>query len=63
MKTLKDRWELFEVTPIFTNSKWPPVGHLEFDHAANNGNIDLDLFPTFDINFRVDGSNFDGVIT
>ena len=37
--------------PIFRNSKWPPLGHLEFDNPENNENIDLDLCSTFDTNF------------
>ena len=52
MQTLNERWSSLMSPPIFNNSKWPPVGHLKFDHPANNGNIDLDLFSTFDINIR-----------
>ena len=37
---------------IFNNSKWPPFGHLESDHSANNLDSDLDFLSTFDINFR-----------
>ena len=37
---------------IFTNSKWPLVGHPESDHSAKCGNSDLDPFSMFDINFR-----------
>jgi hypothetical protein len=38
---------------IFGNSKWPPVGHFESDLSANNSDIDLDIYPIFDINFRM----------
>ena len=38
--------------PIFNNSKWPPVGHLESDCSVNDMDSDLVLLLTFDIDFK-----------